>query len=104
LRGGWGLITPVAAHVAPRTPDDVPRSFLAALPADQDLVLIPHSNAGLYVPALTVERRVVAYVFVDAGLTASYGRVRLAPPALPDLLTQKADSNEVLPPWTKLVG
>jgi hypothetical protein len=100
LRGGWEVITPAAAQVAPRTPDDVLRSFLAALPADQDLVLIPHSNAGVYVPALTVERRVVAYVFVDAGLPANYGRVRLAPSALLDFLTQKADSNDLLPPWT----
>lgn len=76
------------------------RSFLAALPVDRDLVLIPHSNAGLYVPALTDERKVVGYVFVDAGLPAGYGRVRLAPPAFLDLLAQKADHNGLLPPWT----
>lgn len=90
----------MAAQVAPRTPDDVLLSFLAALPADQDLVLIPHSNAGLYVPALTAERSAVAYIFVDAGLPASYGRVRLAPPAMLDVLSQKADDNDLLPPWT----
>lgn len=100
MQAGWRVVTPVAAQVAPRTPDDVLRSFLTALPADQDLVLIPHSNAGLYVPALTAERRVIAYVFVDAGLPASYGRVRLAPPALLDFLAQKADDNFLLPPWT----
>jgi hypothetical protein len=100
LRTGWAVVTPAASHVAPRTPDDVLRSFLAALPANQDLVLIPHSNAGLYVPALTAQRNVVGYVFVDAGLPASYGQVRLAPPALLDVLRQKADNNDLLPPWT----
>jgi hypothetical protein len=100
VKAGWTVVAPMAAQVAPGTPDDVLRSFLTALPADEDLVLIPHSNAGLYVPALTVARRVVACVFVDAGLPASYGRVRLAPPALLDVLTQKADDHDLLPPWT----
>lgn len=100
LQTGWRVVTPVAAQAAPRTPEDVLRSLLAALPGNQDLVLIPHSNAGLYVPALTAERRVAAYVFVDAGLPASHGRVRLAPPALLDFLRQKADNDDLLPPWT----
>jgi hypothetical protein len=99
-RRGWTVATPPAARTAPTRPDDVLRSFLAALPADRDLVLVPHSNAGLYVPALAAERRVVAYVFVDAGLPTGDGPVPLAPPGFHDFLRQKADDNGVLPPWT----
>jgi len=97
---GWTVIMPAAPRVAPRSPTDVMRSILAELPADKDLVLIPHSNAGLYVPALSVQRQVVGSVFVDAGLPANYGRVPLAPPGFLDLLEQKADSDGLLPPWT----
>jgi hypothetical protein len=100
-RRGWPVVMPVAAKAAPRTPDDVLRSLLAGLPADQDLVLIPHSNAGLYVPALATKRRTAGYVFVDAGLPTGYDRVPLAPPAFLDLVTQKADANGLLPPWTQ---
>lgn len=77
------------------------RSFLAALPADRDLILVPHSNAGLYVPALTTRRRVAGYVFVDAGLPADGTSVALAPPAFRDFLGGKADADGLLPPWTR---
>jgi hypothetical protein len=76
------------------------RFLLATLPANQDLILIPHSNAGLYAPALSTERRVAGYVFVDAGLPTASGRVPLAPAPFFDLLKQKADSSGLLPPWT----
>jgi pimeloyl-ACP methyl ester carboxylesterase len=46
--------------------DDVLDAFLAALPADQEVDLVPHSNAGAFVPALTVRRPVAPVVFVDA--------------------------------------
>jgi hypothetical protein len=100
VQAGWRVVTP-ETRVAPRTPEDVLRSFLEALPADQGLVLIPHSNAGLYVPAITAERRTIGYVFVDAAMPAHYGRTRLAPPALVDFLAAKADDDGLLPPWTR---
>jgi len=99
-RRGWTVIVPPQPDAAPRSGDDVLRSMLRALPADRDLVAIPHSNAGLYVPALTAERSVAGYVFVDAGLPADYGRVPLAPPAFLDLLTTKAGGDGLLPLWT----
>ncbi len=74
--------------------------FLAALPPDNDIVLVAHNNAGLYVPALVQERRVVANVFVDAGLPVRGGLVPLAPPAFRDFLLQKADADGLLPEWT----
>lgn len=98
---GWRVVVPVSAQAAPRSAGAVLRSFLAALPTDRDVALIAHSNAGLYVPALTVERRVSAYVFVDAGLPGSHGRMRLVPPELVELLSRKADDRGRLPPWTE---
>ena len=80
--------------------DDVLDAFVAALPTDEDVVLVPHSNAGAYVPALTVQRPVVAVVFVDAVLPPTGGHVPLAPPAFLDTLRGKADEHGLLPPWT----
>ncbi len=87
---GWHTVI-CAASRSLRTGQDVLDAFLAALPMDRELVLIPHSNAGAYVPALTTQRRIVAAVFVDAVLPPGRGRVPLAPPAFLDLLREKAD-------------
>jgi hypothetical protein len=100
LRRGWTVVGPPAPPVAPRSPEDVLDAVLAALPSDRDLILVPHSNAGLYVPALTQRRRVAGFVFVDAGLPAATGPVALAPPAFLDFLTTKADADGLLPLWT----
>ncbi len=43
---------------------------------------------------------VVAAVFVDAILPPPRGRIPLAPPALLDVLREKADDDGLLPPWT----
>jgi hypothetical protein len=83
-----------------RTSAEVLDAYLAALPTDADVVLVPHSNAGAYVPQLAVQRQVVATVFVDAILPPASGRVPLAPPALLDVLEAKADEQGLLPPWT----
>ncbi|MBC7677798.1 MAG: alpha/beta fold hydrolase [Pseudorhodobacter sp.] len=80
--------------------EDVLDAFLAALPLDRDIVLVPHSNAGAYVPELAVQRPVVAAVFVDAILPPPSGRIPLAPPAFLDVLRAKADDDGLLPPWT----
>jgi hypothetical protein len=99
VRLGWPVVTPGPGR-APRSPGDVLRAFLAALPADRGVAVIAHSNAGVYVPALTAERSIIAYVFVDAGLPASHGPVPLAPPAHTQFLGRKADQTGLLPPWT----
>ena len=79
---------------------DVLSAWERALPPDADYVLIPHSNAGLYVPALGENRRVVGQVFVDAGLASDAGSVPLAEPAHYGMLTRLADEDGILPPWT----
>jgi len=98
---GWTVTTVPTTPVPPTGPDDVLATFLSALPPDEDVILVPHSNAGLYVPPLVGERRVVASVFVDAGLPPSSGRVPLAPEAFLAFLRQRADAEGVLPVWTQ---
>ena len=96
---GWDTVT-CAATAPVRTGQDVLDAFLASLPAEKDLVLVPHSNAGAYVPALMAHRRVVASVFVDAVLPPRRGHVPLAPPAFLDVLRPKADGDGLLPVWS----
>lgn len=97
---GWH--TTVCTVPAPvRTCQDVLDAYLMELPVDRDLVLVPHSNAGAYVPELAVQRPVVAAAFVDAILPPPTGRIPLAPPALLDMLRDLADDEGLLPPWTR---
>jgi hypothetical protein len=99
---GWEvtIASPPAAG-GPRSPRDVLDGLLTALPVGRELTLVPHSNAGLYVPQLTTHRNVVGYVFVDAGLPHGYGTVPVAPPPLLRFLRAKANRDGVLPPWTR---
>ena len=96
---GWHTVICVAAPPV-RTGQDALDAFVATLPTEQDLVVVPHSNAGVYVPELVMQRRVVGAVFVDAVLPPGRGHVPLAPPAFLDLLREKADDDGLLPVWT----
>jgi hypothetical protein len=87
---------------APRTWADALAAYLAAIPLDRDVVLVPHSNAGLFVPSLTAQRRVAGYVFVDAGLPLDGAdRVPMIPPEFYEMLAGKADDAGLVPPWTQ---
>ena len=83
------------------SPADVVGGLLAQLPADEPLVLVPHSNAGLYVAALAAARTVEAVVFVDAGLPSPAPRTPAAPGSLREHLATLADREGLLPPWTE---
>jgi len=96
---GWRTLTCAAAPPV-RTGRDALDGLLATLPTDQDLVLVPHSNAGAYVPELVMQCRVVAAVFVDAVLPPDRGYVSLAPPAFLGMLREKTDGDGLLPVWT----
>jgi hypothetical protein len=72
-----------------------------ALPTDARIVLVAHSNAGLYVPMLGRDRNVVAHVFVDAGVPPLTGSMPMAPPGLYRFVADLADDNGMLPPWTE---
>lgn len=97
---GWHTVICVAAPPL-RTGQDALDAFLAALPVEQDLVMVPHSNAGAFVPGLVMRRRVVGVIFVDAVLPPSHGYGPLAAPALLDLLREKVDDDGFLPVWTR---
>lgn len=99
---GWVVAdVPLPAH-APRTASDALDVYLAAIPSSTEVVLIPHSNAGLFVPSLAVRRRAAGYVFVDAGLPpADADRVPMIPPEFYEMLAGKADDLGILPVWTR---
>jgi hypothetical protein len=91
----------MSPRVEPRSGDDVLTWFLDAIPADEDVILVPHSNAGAYVPALTPRRRVAGYVFVDAVLPPGSGTMPMVPERFYDFIAGKADADGLLPPWTQ---
>jgi hypothetical protein len=86
---------------APRDPDEVLDAFVSGLTGQDGVVLVPHSNAGLYAPALTEAVACRATVFVDAALPSSTPRTPLAPPQLMARLRELADDTGRLPPWTR---
>ena len=104
---GGGVWDPVArlldaTVVTPRggSPGEVLASLLDQLPHDGELVLVPHSNAGLYVGAVAADRPVAAAVFVDAGLPSDEGPTPTASPLALGFLGGLADRHGLLPPWT----
>jgi hypothetical protein len=96
---GWQVASVPGSQV--RGFGDALAAYLAAIPTDRSVVLIPHSNAGLFVPSLAVRRRVAGYVFVDAGLPGAVDRVPMVPAGFYEMLARKADSSGLLPPWTQ---
>ncbi|MGZ4777443.1 MAG: hypothetical protein ACXVYW_19265 [Oryzihumus sp.] len=114
LLGGavWGPVAdalrarglPVTVARLPREvgrPASVLAGFVADLRGIPDLVLVPHSNAGLFCPALAEATGAAGTVFVDAALPVTAGETALAPPAFLDFLRGLADDTGVLPPWTR---
>jgi len=83
------------------TPEDVLRGWLDQIPVGADTVLVPHSNAGLYVAALADARPVRGIVFVDAGLPSSRPVTPLAPAGFRSMLGDLAGEDGLLPPWTR---
>lgn len=96
---GWHTVICEAAPPV-RTVQDALDGLVATLPTEQDLIVVPHSNAGVYIPELVMQRPVVGAVFVDAVLPPGRGHVLPAPPAFLDLLRKKADDDGLLPVWT----
>lgn len=66
-----------------------------------DVVLVPHSNAGLYAPLLAERVGARATVYVDAALAGDGPDTPLAPPRFLELLEGLAGDDGVLPPWTQ---
>jgi hypothetical protein len=70
--------------------------------SDQPVLLVAHSNAGLFVPILATEavRPVRACLFVDAALPARQGSTPVAPAELLAFLRGKVADDGRLPRWT----
>jgi hypothetical protein len=98
---GWDVAEGTRSANPPDTTQDVLAWFLAAIPGDQDVLLVPHSNAGLYVPMLTAYRSVTGYIFVDAGLPGPAGLVPTLPVEMYDFVAGMAGEDGRLPPWTE---
>lgn len=98
---GWNAEAVQLAGPAPTNVQDATDSYLEALRNDEAYVLVPHSNAGLYVPALAEQRRVEAVVFVDASVPpVEGGFVPTLPAEFRDAVAAKADDQGKLPVWT----
>jgi hypothetical protein len=81
---------------------EVVREAISALPDGKPVILVAHSNAGLFVP-LIVEastRPVAGCVFVDAPLPARSEATPVASPELIEFLKTKVGDDGRLPPWT----
>lgn len=97
---GWPAMV-VALPGGPRSAGQVLEAFVSGLQQSHDVVLAPHSNAGLYAPAVAAAIRPVATVFVDAALPTTTGSTSLAPPRFYEFLTGLVDEQGLLPPWTQ---
>ena len=96
---GWEVVQP-AAYPPVTDPSEVLAHLVRELPGDLPLVLVPHSNAGLYAGALAAALPVAAVVFADAGLPAEASTTPSAPHEFRDFLATLAGADGFLPPWT----
>jgi pimeloyl-ACP methyl ester carboxylesterase len=80
---------------------EVVGAAVAELPPGQPVVLVAHSNAGLFVPVIAAAspRPVAGCLFVDASLPDRRGATAVAPPEAVETLRARAVDG-ILPPWT----
>lgn len=105
---GFASVVPSLMDVAdadapfwPQVVADV-AAAMSALNEDASVVLVAHSNAGLFVPVLVARatRAVRACLFVDAALPALSVSTPVAPAELLEFLRKKVIGDR-LPPWTQ---
>jgi hypothetical protein len=105
---GYDAIVPSLLHVGRGEPPYWPRvvdavlAGLAGTAAQRPLVLVAHSNAGLFVPVIrtALAHPIAGSVFVDAALPALGGQTPVVPDEYLHVLRGKADATGLLPPWT----
>ncbi|SDX99205.1 hypothetical protein SAMN05444365_101313 [Micromonospora pattaloongensis] len=80
---------------------EITRDAIDELPADRPVVIVAHSNAGLFVPVIVVSapRRVAGCIFVDAALPSPSGSTPVATPEFLEFLRPKVTGGR-LPQWT----
>ncbi|WP_306317715.1 MULTISPECIES: alpha/beta hydrolase [unclassified Streptomyces] len=104
---GYQVRVPSLLHVGDGAPPfwprvvDVVRDDLRQVPRDRPVVLVAHSNAGLFLPVIRagLDHRVTGSVFVDAALPAESGRTPVVPAELLETLRPMAVDGR-LPRWT----
>ena len=96
----WNVIEIGSQSSVGADPESFARMYVEALPERQDLILIPHSNAGLLAPLISAHRTVVGNVFVDASLPPASGGNSVISPDVRMQLAEMADEVGLLPPWT----
>jgi pimeloyl-ACP methyl ester carboxylesterase len=104
---GWEATVPSLLHITDEGPPFWPRvveavrTELGTAEQGQGVVLVAHSNAGLFVPVITAARpgQVRGCILVDAALPSPSGTTSVAPPELLALLRDKA-SGGLLPRWS----
>jgi hypothetical protein len=104
---GWHAAVPSLLHVGEEGPPfwprvvDAVRAGLDTPGQGQQVMLVAHSNAGLFIPVISaaLPGQVLGCIFVDAALPPSSGTAPVAPPELLALLRSKA-SGGLLPQWT----
>ncbi|MEU1364754.1 alpha/beta hydrolase [Streptomyces sp. NPDC005803] len=107
VASGHQVRVPSLLHVGAGEPPFWPRAAeavrddLTEIPSESTLVLVAHSNAGLFLPAIRagLDHPVAASVFVDAALPARTGPTPVAPPELLEFLRPLAVDG-TLPRWT----
>ncbi|MGA5299145.1 alpha/beta hydrolase [Nucisporomicrobium flavum] len=103
-----GSVVPDLTRVAEAGPPFWPavaepvRLAIATAPADAPVVLVPHSNAGLFLPSIVAAspRPVAAVVFVDASLPQRDGPSPVADADGLAFLRVRVGPDGRLPPWT----
>jgi hypothetical protein len=98
---GWSVT--VVATTAAQSGESalVASDLIRQLPTDPNIVLIVHSNAGAYVPAMVNARSVRAVVFVDAVVPPATGATPLTRQEFVPTLQSLADEQGLLPIWTR---
>ncbi|MFE5096922.1 alpha/beta hydrolase [Streptomyces sp. NPDC056638] len=107
VAAGYQVRVPSLLHVGAGEPPFWPRMAngvrddLREIATDHPLVLVAHSNAGLFLPSIHagLDQPVIRSVFVDAALPARTGATPVAPPELLDFLRPMA-VHGTLPRWT----
>jgi len=100
LRGRGHDVVVAERARTPLTPQAVVDAVVAAAPVGRPVVLVVHSNAGLYAPHLSTLLDVRGVVYVDAALAGDEDETPLAPPSLLEDLMTRADDDGMLPGWT----
>ena len=97
---GWDVVIAPDEGFAPSTPQEAAIAYAAAVPSDYPVILVPHSNAGNFIPALIASRNISSVVFVDAVVPVESGTQRIVPAALVAALESLTNESGMVPPWT----